>query len=225
MTSVMQKIISILLTIISVINGSFGVVNASAPDDAQGAWLLTDVVPFDVGYYSSALFNTGTGLDQEMPTIAQPEPDPTYSYMQLVRGTTLADVEGYCEKLRNAGYDAVFENQIENNYYYAYENGDRLIYFFYNDASGETRIIDDCCNTAALNEFSYTTDLSQIDGEPLQPTVYQFSYPYKDTAHPDTELYADNGMLYVILLSDGKVILIDGGSKKQGSELNIEEFW
>ena len=58
----------------------------------------------------------------------------------------------------------------------------------------------------------------------LHPGVYQFSFPYYDDNHKDSKIYAKNGMLYVIVLSDGKLVIIDGGAPYQCADQNINAF-
>ena len=58
----------------------------------------------------------------------------------------------------------------------------------------------------------------------VQPGVYQFSFPYFDEDHNDNTLYAKNGMLYVLVLTDGKLVIIDGGAPYQCADRNIDAF-
>ena len=55
--------------------------------------------------------------------------------------------------------------------------------------------------------------------------MYQFGFPYYDKKeHKNNDLYANNGMLYVIRLPDNKVVIIDGGQLKQATEANVNAF-
>ena len=188
----------------------------------RGTWLLEGVPEFGAGTYSTALYNTGTGLDQELPTEAEPEPDPVNSNMQLVSGVSLADLLAYCGKLEALGYRQTFFHQIENNTYFAYEKGEKRIYVWRSGNANEVRVADDCCNTVSLDAFGYTGRETE---KTATPAVYQFSYPYRDADHPDEALYTGNGMLYVIVLSDRSVVVIDGGHRLQFAEQNVSEFW
>lgn len=208
-----------LLSALLAVAGLFG--QPKAAD--HGKWLLPDVPSFDAGVYSTALYNTGTGLDQELVPEDAPDAavDPHYSYMQLVRNATLTDLLSYCAKLERLGYRQTFCNQIENNAYFGYEKGEKRIYVWRSGSTNEVRVADDCCNTASLDAFGYENDAA---GK-TQPGVYQFSYPYKDALHPDPEVYAANGMLYAVVLSDRRVIVIDGGHSLQATDRNLAEFW
>ncbi len=221
MKSIFQKISAFFMSVIMSILALFGISPHS--ELFCGEWLLEGVPPFEAGVYSSALYNTGTGLDQEMPTTDTPEPHPALSKMQLITHTTLPDVNAYCETLSMWGYTQTFHNRIEDNYFFGYSDGEKNVYFYFNEKNGETRVIDDCCNTASYDAFNSSVE---IDPEKAaQPGVYQFSYPYADADHTDSTLYESSGMLYIIVLSDKRVILIDGGAIKQSTDQNVAELW
>lgn len=214
MKNILQRWILYLLSVVAIFTST-----AAGAFQPRGQWLLEKLPAYPGGVYTETLYNTGTGLDQELPTKSKPEPRPTYSYMQLVRQTSLADFYRYCAKLDRLGWRQTFFNRIEKNVYAAYESGEKRVYFYYNGGSGVARVIDDCCNSASLDAFS--ADETEDD---FAPAVYQFSYPYKDSLHSDPALFHGNGMLYVIRLSDGSLIVIDGGSLYQTSLANIDEF-
>lgn len=235
MKALWARIVAFFMTIIAFFSGLFGfnsrpadpppepTTQTEAPTQSTNEWLLTGVPAFGAGIYSTALYNTGTGLDHERITNETPVIHPTESMMQLVRETKAEDVASYCSVLSKHGYMQTFHNRIESNDCYGYSKQNSAVYFYYNSDSGETRVINDCCNTVSYNDFSYS---SSVDPETaLQPGVYQFSYPYQDAEHTDEEHCADSGMLYIILLSDGKVILIDGGEYKHSTDQNAAELW
>ena len=237
MKTVWAKTISVFMAILAFFTSIFGC--SKQPDEPQpnpepttqleepvqstGEWLLSGVPAFGAGVYSTALYNAGTGLDHEKITSETPEIHPTESFMQLVRDTTPEEVVAYCAALSERGYTRAFRNTIESNEYYAYSKDGQNIYFYYNSVSREVRVIDDCCNTAPYSAFNNTASVNPDNA--LQPGVYQFSYPYTDAEHPDEEIYGNSGMLYVILLSDGRVILIDGGEYKHSTDQNAAELW
>ena len=210
------------MSIVAAFLSLFGIApKTTAP--APPPWLLSGVPEFGAGVYSTALYNTGTGLDHEMAFVYDTDPHPTDSFMQLVRETTAEDLAAYCSTLSQSGYTQSFRNTIENNEYYAYSKKGSSIYFYRNGNTGETRVIHDCCNTVSYSDVSSVTPYNTEDA--VHPGVYQFSYPYLDEAHPDEALYAKNGMMYIILLSDKRVIVIDGGEKKQSTDRNAAELW
>ncbi len=215
------------------------------PTPEQGVWLLTDIPAYGAGTYSTALYNTGTGLDYEFaPTEDtgeiqedpdESETDPTEepaeqythkdSFMQIVSGTTQSDFTAYCGKLEQNGYTRTFSNQLENNYYAGYAKEGSSVYLIHDGNQNVTRVIDDCVNTVSLDQFSYSYDgITSTAAETAAPGVYQFSYPYYDSKHNMRELFASNGMLYVIQLPDNRLVVIDGGSSYQASNQNIAEF-
>ena len=247
MREIMQKISALFMAIYMSILGLFGFKQPAQPQpetptqaqeeiEEQGDWLLSGVPAFDAGYYSSALYSTGTGLfddtaareeerDFEENDLSQ-SADAEPGRMQLVRKTTLADAAAYGEKLTSLGYAQTYSHQIENNYYYAYEQPDSSVYYYFNGNTGETRVIDDRGSTSSIGTFSYASnEVVYIGEERLQPTVWQFSYPYRDAEHTGKDNYGSNGMLYAVALSDGRLIVIDGGNRWQASEQNVTEFF
>ncbi|MBR4745070.1 MAG: hypothetical protein IK082_12915 [Oscillospiraceae bacterium] len=206
-----------VLAFFSAISYAFG----NGPAD-RGEWLLEGIPAFCAGIYSSALYNTGTGLDHERISSETPEIDPAFSYMQLISRTTKRDVKNYLAVLAENGYAETFRGSIEDNEAYGYEKDGSRVYVYFNAYSGETRVIDDCCNTVSLADFSYCETVS---GEAAQPGVYQFSYPYTDAEHPDETIYGNSGMMYIILLSDGKIVIIDGGEYKHSTDKNTAELY
>ena len=216
MPRLLYRIFITLLALVTAITGT------TAPRSAgQGDRLPEGVPPFGAGICSTALYNSGTGLDRETPTEDFPDPSPTDSYVRLVKNASLTDFLRYCARLENAGWRQTFFNQLEQNVYAAYEKDGRQIYLWRSGTKKEVRVADDCCNTVTPDAFGYETDAEPV----AQPAVWQFSVPYKDPDRADPERYASNGMLYAVLLSDGKLMIIDGGAKLQASNGNVEELW
>ena len=190
--------------------------------DPHGKWLLDGVPEISAGTYSTALYNTGTGVMQEKKwSDADPEPAPAYSFMQLVKDVFPADCAGYCRTLSSLGYRQTYSYRRDGNEYYAYQKGEKQIYFYYNGSAQEIRVIDDCVNSCGLDCFGYTS-AKRVDG--LEPTVYQYAYDYCDAGHPDSSVYQTCGMMYVILLSDGRVVIIDGGGALQTNSKALTQF-
>lgn len=78
--------------------------------------------------------------------------------------------------------------------------------------------------TEPTEPVSTTAPYYAPDDFTLRPGVYQFTFPYYDERHNDSERYAKNGMLYVILLADGKLVIIDGGAPYQCADRNVDAF-
>ncbi len=248
---------------------------APQPDPVRDGWLLANLPAYSAGQYCKTLYDTGTGYENEVLASAQQK-----SYMQLVRSTTLQDALDYGQRLLENGFRQTFANRIGQSYSYAYQNGTQSVYYTFNAQDGETRIINDNCNTIPLDAFGYDmstppepatepepttepvetepfdpqeTELNEennpsavpdVPTEPtepsepvsttqpylapadfkLQPGVYQFCFPYFDEQHNDSKRFAKNGMLYVVVLSDGKVVIIDGGAPYQCADQNIDAF-
>ncbi|MBQ6165765.1 MAG: hypothetical protein IJK23_14945 [Clostridia bacterium] len=212
---ILNRFTAFFMALLAFMTSVFGAIGGNA---RRGEWLLEGVPEFGAGYYSSALYNTGVGKEFE----GSGETEPAFSYMQLIRRTTKRDVKNYCEALAKAGYTETFRSAIENNEAYAYEKDGRGVYVYFNAYSAETRVIDDCCNTVSLAEFGYSVPDAE---KKAQPGVYQFSYPYTDADHPDESVYGNSGMMYIILLSDGKVVIIDGGEYKHSTDRNTAELY
>ena len=241
---------SIFLTISALFGLGGGITPEPTPDPVDpeipvitehGEWLLENIPAYDAGLYSTALYNTGTGMDYEYaateveddPAVPAddedegdlaPEQTHTDSLMQLVSSTTAADFNAYCNKLASVGYTQSFSNQIETNLYRAYEKEGQSVYLIYDGNQHVARVIDDCVNTVSLGQFGYDAHTAST-GEHAQPGVYQFSYPYYDpVSHSLPELFASNGMLYIILLPDNRLVVVDAGAARQSTEQNVAEF-
>jgi len=276
MSDFFKRIVSAISSFFMTIAAFLHLAPAPQPVTDHGSWLLSGVPAYNAGQYCETLYDTGTGLENEVLTQAQ-----TKSRMQLVRETTLQDAQAYSRILLDHGFHQTFSNQIDQTYSYAFQQDAQTIYYTFNARSGEARIIDDNCNTVSLDKFGYDTntpdepvtepettvqeptdpepidpqetqatdgsDATQPSSEPtaptattaaplttvpyfapdnftLQPGVYQFCLPYFDEAHNDSSRYASNGMLYVIVLADGKVVIIDGGAPYQCADQNIVAF-
>lgn len=214
-----NRIVAYFMALLAFMTSVF---SSAGKAERRGEWLLEGIPEFVAGVYSSALYNTGAGLDHERTSSETPEIDPVFSYMQLISRTTKRDVKRYCDALVREGYTETFRSRMEQNEAYAYEKDCRGLYVYFNAYSAETRVIDDCCNTVSLADFSYCEPVS---GQGAQPGVYQCSYPYTDADHPDESIYGNSGMMYIVLLSDGKVVIIDGGEYKHSTDRNTAELY
>lgn len=269
MSAIFQRIISAISSFFLTLASFFGLAAKPQPASPYGQWLL-DVPAYEAGQYCETLYDTGTGFENEVLTSPQKP-----SRMQLVRDTTKQDAENYASKLLQNDWRQTFRNAIEKLEIRAFEKGTSRVYYYYDDATGITRVIDDCCNSVSLDAFGYSESTPQEpvtepatqpepdetepfdpqetqvneDSAPaasgtgetpattptgttapyvappdfkVQPGVYQFSFPYYDSAHKDNKLYAKNGMLYIIVLADGKLVILDGGAPYQCADQNIE---
>lgn len=276
MSNFFKRIISAVSSFFMTIAVFLHLAPAPQPVDDHGRWLLDQLPAYSAGQYCETLYDTGTGYENEVLSPAQQK-----SRMQLVRGTTLQDALDYGQRLAQSGFRQTFSNRIGQIYSYAFQKDAQGVYYTFNAQSGEARIIDDCCNSTALDAFGYDTSAQPEpvtepvtepdvttepvpdepfdpqetevsgEGEPTEPTdvpteptepasttapyiapedftlrpgVYQFTFPYFDERHNDSTRYAKNGMLYVVVLSDGKLAVIDGGAPYQCADRNIDAF-
>ena len=271
MSDFFKRMISAISSFFMTIAAFFGFA-AKEPVSPYGKWQLS-VPAFEAGTYCETVYNTGTGMENEVLSAAQAP-----SRMQLVKETTLQDAETYGKKLQSAGYRSTFADKFAKLHFYGYEKGTSRVYYYFDATTGVTRVIDDCCNTVSLDAFSYDkntpaepvteppavtepyvtepidpqdTQVNEDNAPPAvtqpgtttttlappvtapyvppsnfqaKPGVYQFSFPYYDSSHAQEKVYAKNGMLYVLVLSDGKLVIIDGGSAYQCADQNVEAF-
>lgn len=112
-----------------------------------------------------------------------------------ITNTEFPEFYAYVNELINNGYEKVSENLINNNYYYTFKNGDKLLNVVYWFAVKEATISIE--TVTALPE-----SLTQPEFEKKNaPTITQLKL----------EASIPEGMSYVIHLSDGRFLIIDGG--------------
>lgn len=200
---IIKKLVSVITAIIT-LAGLFS---------HGGVWLLEDIPEYGSGAYSSALYDTGSGRENDWKGR-----NDNNSFMQGIKYTDKKNFDAYCEKLESEGYTKTFENSIEDNYYRGYSNGTKQIYTYYNDSLREARVTDDSCSDA-LDAFGYEYDPGAAS------EIYQYNFHFYDkNIKSDEELYARNGMMFIIKLADNKLVIIDGGAIKQSADENIEKF-
>ncbi|MCQ2399529.1 MAG: hypothetical protein MJ072_03370, partial [Clostridia bacterium] len=112
------------------------------------------------------------------------------SYTVLYRSTNENDVDSYRKVLENEGFKVYATNKIGNSSFYEYENGECAVYLHYDGEGKATRIAVD-----------------PLVNNPL-PMLSADEYE-KVTTPQITQLMSS--MSFVIRLSDGRFIVIDGG--------------
>lgn len=172
-------------------------------------WLLYGIPAYEGGTLSSKLYDCGYGMTDYS------EQAEDNSAMQMVYGTTAAEMDAYLEKLERAGYRKTFTNTIGDNRYAACELGGVRLYVYYTAAEEITRVI--------LDKSGDSID--------------EFGYRYVPTAQDETVLYAyalcqsptgldsnNCGQLDVIKLADNSLFVIDGGMEAQFDQAAIDGF-
>ncbi|GEM_PF-421728 len=138
-----------------------------------------------------------------------------------------ADFENYCESLKMAGFEQVFENAMENNTMYEFavktadfEAGERhrpafLHAFFCGNTQVARFVLDEVSDA-----ISAIDDGSAPDGSRTE--FWQYALPYSKNR---TGFTMDCGMCYVLRLDDGSLFMIDGGEYEQCSEKTTNALW
>ena len=202
----MQRFIAVFMTLTLSLLVSLGFVSRNTD-----AWAL-ELPVYEGGQISENLYIDGSGMKRD-----DDGPIGLESLMELVRYTNQAQYDSYCAALKEAGYQTVYENTLGGVTCTAFRQEEKLYYTYYAKRKNEVRIIEDN-NTLNFEDFGYEYG----SGEGV--TVYQFDYPYYDEVEKNDEaLYADNGMMYIIHLSDNSLIIVDGGAIRQSSDQNIDE--
>lgn len=206
--TLITKMLSAILSLWFIISATF------TPAKKPGNWQFTDIPEYKGGKVASVLYDAGSGREPDWKDASA----DNNNYVQFVSKTTLKELTAYTGTLEAEGFTKIFENKIEDNYFYAFIKGDRQLYISFNSKLREARIMDNSCSDR-IDEFGYT------EKGDLQTSVYQYNFPYYD-AHVNTDdsIYSRNGMCYIIRLSDGRLVVIDGGSTNQSAEENIRNL-
>ena len=181
-------------------------------DDERSSWAL-EIPRYVGGIMSSSVYNIGPGVDISRASMK--------SNMQIISNTNADEFNTYLTTLVDNGYTEVVKNTVGNNVYVQYRNTAQsiLLYAYYTDATKEVRVIHDTQSTAEPEfEYSYTPKMGET------AAIYQWGMMYDATGdgnnHADP--YPNNGMFYIIRLSDNSLVLIDGGSSEQATDAATE---
>ena len=176
-------------------------------EESRTTWSL-GVPAYEGGIVSSKTYNIGPGVNISSNTAR--------SQMQAVSNTNRSEFDAYIAKLEDNGYTKISKNTVENNVYVQYKNTEKskLVYAYYIDKFKEARIIDDMTSIAETDfEYSYTPKLGET------AAIYQWGMMYDANANGNNlvDPYPNNGMFYIIRLSDNSLVLIDGGGPEQAT--------
>ena len=129
--------------------------------------------------------------------------------MVLYRGVSKQNYNLLCNQLA-ASYELVQQNEANGNFFKTFFNGTEMVHAYLNTASGEMRVI---------------TDSSFTEAElPVYEDGNGGQYEVKLHMLKACTGYADGGMGFVIRLSDGRFIVIDGGSNTADEAYEIYKF-
>ena len=182
---------------------------AQLPTDWEsGGWVLSCPAPM-AGSLAEGFYNSGSGLADDTCN----ETDE-YSRMQLISRVTEEDFAAYVAKMKAAGYAALFQNAVGQNRYAGFAKDGLTYHIAYLGSAQELRVSEDRAGVA-ITDFAYATT---GDTEPL---LVQYGL-YYDPNNRVTEKTVNCGMLYIIRLSDNKLVLVDGGHLHQASTEAME---
>ena len=178
----------------------------------RAGWLLS-VPAYMGGTLSYKSYNIGTGVDMDTASSA--------GDLQLAYNTTRDEFNTYLYKVKKNGYDEIAKTEVNGNAFVQFAKDNKILYTYYLDYLKETRVVEDSASALeSAVEYEYTVK----DNE--QTIIYQYAlmndpYAKNDGSTP----YQDNGMFYIIRQANGKVILIDGGSKVQATARAVDELF
>ncbi len=118
--------------------------------------------------------------------------------MQYKSGTTLAVVQSYCRDLESAGLTLYQSNQFGNSYYYIYARGNTTVTCGFDGNAKEVRVTTDRTGARAQNAKD-----NEGWTAVTTPTFTQLQL--------NNMSGSNSGMGYVLRLSDGRFVVIDGG--------------
>ncbi len=131
--------------------------------------------------------------------------------MQYKSGTTLAMVQSYCKELENAGLTLYQTNQLGNSYYYIYVKGDITVTCGFDGNAKEVRVTVDRTGARAQNEQD-NEDWEEV----TTPTFTQMQL--------NNLSGSNSGMGYVLRLSDGRFVVIDGGASDYDDDVRLYDI-
>ena len=167
------------------------------------------------GVVSSGVYNIGPGV-----TISS---DSELGRMHVVADTNRADFDSYLTKLKSEGYTEISRNEFNGNVFVQYRNDTKrkMVYTYLLEALSEVRVIEE---TNSVKETDFEYSYTPAAGE--STTVYQYAMMYNRNGNGNQvgDPYGNNGMFYIIRLSDNKLILVDGGSNIQATDAATAEL-
>jgi len=129
----------------------------------NGNWQLS-LPPYDGGVYSDGVYDIGYGKDITPGTSA--------GKMQLIAKTTADEFKAYVAKLVTAGYEKIFENEINGNLYAELRMGAGVVYTYFVSKFSEARVIEDRVS-CPIDRFGFAEE-----GERDSTAIYQYAMMY-----------------------------------------------
>ena len=119
-------------------------------------------------------------------------------YKDVTRETSDAFING----VKELGYEHYVTNNIGENCFYTYHNDSSIMHIMYLPSVAETRVVID------TKEFSELAGLKEDNA--YETGSSEISFTQLGLEHPKAG-NCQNGMGYIIKLSDGSFVIIDGG--------------
>lgn len=169
--------------------------------------------------------------EQEFPqftagTLIGEQDDEVDGQLFVYENTTAADFDAYCGALENASYTLKYNYEPGYGKFAAYVKGSETVYFYYMVNTSETRVIRDMNGVLPEFEEKYTKRQEE-DNSYFTPVIKKATVETELIAQPKITqlnvLYSEDnhGMAYVVTLSDGSFILIDGGNNWEPQHTHI----
>lgn len=177
-------------------------------------WMLS-APSYKGGKLADNVYNIGDGITYSAEAVG--------GKLAVIRDTNNKEFKKYLKTLTKNGYTKIAEHEISNNFFVEFKNNDHILYVYYVGAFKEVRIIEDYVSVP-VDEFEYTYEPK----EGQTTTFYQYGLMTDPQGSGNADFsdgkYKNNGMFYIIRLSDNSLILIDGGANYQASKKGTQEL-
>ncbi len=170
-------------------------------------WIFSIPKP-DAGVLADGYYNAGPMLECDRDGFTDED-----SKMQIVTGVNSRDFFRYIKELQSQGCVKTGANKIGKNRFadfYPYH----IAYF-----AGRSEIcVTEDLTSSPLDTFGYSAKGG------MRTTVYQYGL-YYDKQNQCTATTVNCGMLYLVRLSDGSIVFMDGGHILQWNDEAAEALW
>lgn len=136
------------------------------------------------------------------------------AYMKIVCNASEKDFYDYTKKLEKCGISDIFSNSVSDDRFFSFILNGKSYHVAYFSKRNEIRISEDK-NVASLRNFNSPSAGTE------KSVIYQYGL-YYDPDNNCTETTVNCGMLYIIRLSDNRLIMIDGGQRRQWCAESID---
>lgn len=161
-------------------------------------------IEYDGGNPLNEVYNAGPMLADD--SLGETEQDCP---MQIICGTNETEFLTYVEKMKENGFQVVFERHTDMADCFQLKGNGQLLYTYFRKDEKTVRIIEDL-ESVSVPEFSYGS------GTGNSAEIYHYGLYYGFYMGTSTNPnIANAGMFNIIRLEDNSLIFIDGGHFKQ----------